>query len=285
MKILEKTELPLYNVKDHVPRGYHLCDINTFNSAMKSIFPLILFLFLVKALFAQLAIINDPDGYVNIREGRSKDAKITGRLFDGDFFLATPGEEPGGDWWEVYYSADPGELENYKLAWYRKNNLTDGKVLYLQGYVYKSRILPVDSLASVARGTIRRTKNTVSLTNDSVRFFMRTTNFVQKNHLIEKDSGGFVTAIDHRRPMGTDGDLPRTEITEISLTIQGMPVEFTRKHYRDLYEPNLETVNLVTDRRGGLILTMPFNSDGAGAYCAAWLIRDRKMVRRYVDSL
>jgi hypothetical protein len=252
---------------------------------MKSFTAFILILFLVNTLCAQLAIINDSDGYVNIREGRSKDAKITGRLFDGDLFLATPGDESGDDWWNVYYSADPGELEENKLAWYLKNNLTDGKVLYLQGYVHKSRILPVDSLASVARGTIRRTKNTVSLSNDSVRFFMRTTNFVQKNHLIEKDPGGFVSAIDHQIPSGTDGDLPATEIAGISLTIHGRPVEFAAKHYRDLYEPNLETVNLVTDRRGGLILTMPFNSDGAGGYSAAWLIRGGKVVRRYVDAL
>ncbi len=46
----------------------------------------------------KLAVINDPDGYTNIRNGPSRDATIIGRVTRGEQFMVTPSSD---DWWSV----------------------------------------------------------------------------------------------------------------------------------------------------------------------------------------
>lgn len=45
------------------------------------------------------AVINDPDGYTNIRSGQSSSTTIVARVDDGEVFLTKPA--PGKDWWPV----------------------------------------------------------------------------------------------------------------------------------------------------------------------------------------
>jgi hypothetical protein len=61
-----------------------------------------------------IAVINDPDGYTNVRDGMSTNAKIIDRLSEGENFEVFPSSD--NNWWIVY---------------------TQSKV---KGYVHKSRI-------------------------------------------------------------------------------------------------------------------------------------------------
>jgi hypothetical protein len=67
--------------------------------------------------FRRPGIINDQDGYSNIREKPDKSSKVVGKLIKDDIFYYTPTNE--SDWWAVY--KDEG-----------------GKLI---GYIHKSRIL------------------------------------------------------------------------------------------------------------------------------------------------
>jgi hypothetical protein len=61
-----------------------------------------------------IAIIQDPDGYTNVRNGMSKNAEIIDRLFEGENYEVFPTSD--SNWWLVY---------------------TQSKI---KGYVHKSRI-------------------------------------------------------------------------------------------------------------------------------------------------
>jgi hypothetical protein len=52
---------------------------------------------------SELAMINDPDGYVNIRADKSTDSEILFKIMEGDFFLCKPTTD---NWWKVdnFYS-------------------------------------------------------------------------------------------------------------------------------------------------------------------------------------
>ena len=79
----------------------------------------VLILFQIKTL-GQLAIINDKDGYVNIREDKDSKSKIVGRLFTDDIFMVASDSDED-EWWGVFYSAKFNDLENYKKDYYLKN--------------------------------------------------------------------------------------------------------------------------------------------------------------------
>mgnify|MGYP001095724629 FL=1 len=61
-----------------------------------------------------IAIIQDPDGYTNVRNGMSTNAKIIDRLFEGEHYEVFPSSE--NNWWVVYTQSN------------------------VKGYVHKSRI-------------------------------------------------------------------------------------------------------------------------------------------------
>ena len=61
-----------------------------------------------------IAIIQDPDGYTNVRNGMSKNSEIIDRLFEGENYEVFPSSD--NNWWVVY----------------TQSNVT--------GYVHKSRI-------------------------------------------------------------------------------------------------------------------------------------------------
>ncbi len=65
-----------------------------------------------------IAVIEDPDGYTNVREGMSTESKIIDRLFEGEHYVVYPTAD--NNWWMVY---------------------TQAKV---RGYVHKSRVRIID---------------------------------------------------------------------------------------------------------------------------------------------
>lgn len=73
---------------------------------------------------SELAIINDLDGFVNVRAEKSSDSEILMTIKEGDFFLCEPTEE---NWWKI---------DNF----YTKT-----------GFVYKSKIRLVKTLTEKQR--------------------------------------------------------------------------------------------------------------------------------------
>lgn len=47
---------------------------------------------------SELAMINEPDGFVNVRTEKNSDSKIIMTIKEGDFFLCEPTEE---NWWKI----------------------------------------------------------------------------------------------------------------------------------------------------------------------------------------
>jgi hypothetical protein len=88
---------------------------------MKTKFLLLAILISIKGLAqTELAKINDPDGYTNVRIDKGLNCEIIDKFSNGDLFLCTPSSE---DWWLV-----------------RKYN-------FKEGYIHKSRVTLIKSLS------------------------------------------------------------------------------------------------------------------------------------------
>lgn len=98
---------------------------------------------------SELAMINDPDGYVNVRADTSIDSEILFRIKKGDFFLCEPTTD---NWWKI---------DNF----YAKS-----------GFIHKSRIQLVKDLTKKQQrdliiNSITRL-NDYRLINDSLRLIL-----------------------------------------------------------------------------------------------------------------
>lgn len=111
---------------------------------------ILLFIFCITCCFGQtekLALIKDPDGFTNVREGKSNSAKIAGKIYEREFFFA---EISGEQWVKVRMESS----DNFK-----------GSV-----YMHKSRILFIDELSlkeqkKVFREVFTEIKNERSVSN------------------------------------------------------------------------------------------------------------------------
>ena len=77
----------------------------------------------------KLAIINDPDGYTNLRKEKSPDSEIISMVFSNQVFYYRPNAEES--WWKV------------TVYQFIEDNI--------EGYMHKSRILPIDQLSVEAK--------------------------------------------------------------------------------------------------------------------------------------
>jgi len=165
---------------------------------------------LAHALIArgQLATIKDPDGFTNIRAGRSVNAKIIGKFHDGDVFVY--GEEKNG-WINVLYS--PADSSDSR---------------YLEGYIHKDRLLPLDQLHCILKNDKAVTNGHLTLHRDSLTIELMTAPFRPKDHILLK-KGGLIPKIDGKTALGTDEEMPLEQLTCLRLTISGQAAQIPAK--------------------------------------------------------
>lgn len=65
----------------------------------------------------RLAVINDPDGYTNIRQDPDPGSQVSFRFKEGDFFLCEPGK---GSWWRVKdFFQNTGFIHKSRVRFYQ----------------------------------------------------------------------------------------------------------------------------------------------------------------------
>lgn len=238
---------------------------------------LILFFFVTICKAQTLAIVSDPDGYVNIRKGESLNSKIINKVYNNDIVLIEDIDTKSGNWLKVAY---PSLINDYRAKEIEISNEADDG-----GYIYANRLIPIEKLPHIAVSPATRqlSNNNLTIKNDSITLFISTRKFQIKNHRIEKDKDGYVFKIDNKLPFGIDGNMPHVEITSIKLIINQQNISIPKDTFNDLYEPNLENMNVSFDKKGNIFLHM-LASDGAGYYDVVWVFSNGKLVRRYLDN-
>ena len=136
-------------------------------------------------------------------------------------------------------------------------------------------------------------KNSIELLKGNKKIIIKTSEFEKENRKLKFDSIGiFLEKIDGKDIYGTDGNIPRKEISDFYLIVNGKKIEIPKKHYSDLFEPTIECLNDNDDLycytvgylngKGEIILTMQ-NSDGAGSYMVIFLFdKEYKIKERII---
>jgi hypothetical protein len=238
---------------------------------------------------AQLAIINDPDGFVNVRDGKGTNAKVVGKLYNGQIFLFDS-ENKKDEW--IWVSFDKKNFSDFssKTAKINFNDIENGT----NSFIHRSRLLSIDDLPHLQLNQKNSllTEMGLVIKNDTIKLSIKTKSFLIKNHKIHRTKEGcidcttaYVDKIDGKKPIGVDGGLPTVEISSIQLNIHNTNIDIPNDSFNDLYQPRLGSLNIYFDKKGNTYLYMPGNSDGAGAYDVVWVIKDGLLITRYFDSI
>jgi hypothetical protein len=212
----------------------------------------------------QLATIKDPDGFTNVRDGSSVNAKIIGKFHDGEVF--TYGEEKNGWVNVVHFPADSpnGEYE---------------------GYIHKDRLLPLYDLPHIAENNKPVKNGHLSLYHDSLTVELITAPFRPNQHVLRNDEHGYIQKIDGKRPLGTDGEMPLEKLAGLRMTVSGRAVDIPAAAWDNLYDPTLESCNVFADTRTGFMyIHLDSYRSAAGGYDVVWVFKNGQYVSRYVDQ-
>lgn len=226
-------------------------------------FFIVLFLLISDIVFAQeeaFAVINDKDGYVNVRKGKSAQSKVLKRLNNKTIVF-------------VY---------NYDKA-------TDGNWIYTdeEGYIYNDRVKWIHKFPIIAKGIAKG--NSIVFEGKEIQVILTSGKFDKSKHSFEyfKDSPTGIEVIDDELPYGTDGKMPTTEYRSIEVNIHGKRVSLPKDAYSDLYEPTFLTDHnsVYYDKESDILYIVANNNYAERPYKVCWQIEKGVYKGRKVSEL
>ena len=216
----------------------------------KLIVPFLLFCQFVVAQVIEggaFAVINDKDGYVNVRKEKSVHSKVLKKLDNNTLIFVLE-----------YDKAQEGN-------WIYADN---------EGYIYNDRVKWIHNFPQIAKGIAKG--NTIVFEGKEIQVVLSTEKFDKSKHSFKyhKEYRDVIEKIDGKLFWGTDGNMPKREYKSIEVKIRGKQVSIPQSAYSDLYQPNLYTdLNFVYyDKDSDILYIVANNGDGAGAYMVCWQI-------------
>ena len=215
---------------------------------------LILLFFLINnVVFAQVieggafAVINDKDGYVNVRKEKSVHSKVLKKLDNNTLIFVLE-----------YDKAHDGN-------WIYADN---------EGYIYNDRVKWIHNFPQIDKGIAKG--NTIVFEGKEIQVTLSTEKFDKSKHSFKyhKEYRDVIEKIDGKLFWGTDGNMPKREYKSIEVKIRGKQVSIPQSAYNDLYESYLYTEfnSVHYDKDNDILYIVALNGDGAGAYMVCWQI-------------
>ena len=193
------------------------------------------------------AVINDKDGYVNVRKEKSVHSKVLKKLDNNTLIFVL-------EYDKAYYG-----------NWIYADN---------EGYIYNDRVKWIHNFPQIAKGIAKG--NTIVFEGKEIQVTLATEKFDKDKHSFKyhKEYRDVIEKIDGKLFWGTDGNMPKKEYKSIEVKIGGKQVSIPQSAYSDLYQPNLYTdLNFVYyDKDSDILYIVANNGDGAGAYMVCWQI-------------
>lgn len=217
---------------------------------------LILFCIVFNASFGQVAIIQDNDGYSNVRFARNSKSEIIYKLKTSVVF---------------FYVED--EYNNETKEWVKvlipKNKFSlDCPSKYIEGYIHKSRIKPLKELDK--------------FNGSNFSFKLKSIPFEKEDKIIDYVDKKYVFSINGLVPFGIDGNIPKLEIEQIDITLNDKKIDVSSALIMDLFECKDNATVYKVDTTYFVYQNC---SDGAGFYELVWAIDEKGINQRLVGLL
>ena len=215
----------------------------------KLIVPFLLFCQFVVAqdIEGSFAVINDKDGYVNVRKEKSVHSKVLKKLDNNTLIFVF-----------VYDKARDGN-------WIYADN---------EGYIYNDRVKWIHNFPQIDKGIAKG--NTIVFEGKEIQVALSTEKFDKNKHSFKyhKEYHDIIEKIDGEPFWGTDGNMPKREYKSIEVKIRGKQVSIPKSAYNDLYESSLyiEFNSVHYDKDNDILYIVANNGDGAGSYMVCWQI-------------
>lgn len=134
-------------------------------------------------------------------------------------------------------------------------------------------------------------KDSIVFEGDGIKAEVKIGPFDPSKHKLSYDEK-FLVRIDRKPYYGNYGQVPKTEIKSVTLSIRGFNVEIPPAAYSDLFNLHFTYMDKGVERTtdavyvskvGQRVYLYLFSKDRTGTYEVTWIIQDRRYVRRILD--
>jgi hypothetical protein len=207
-----------------------------------------------------IRVVEDKDGFVNVRTARTTEAKSAGKVSSG---CAVSGSEVKDGWRMI--SDDTGA----------------GRDLF----IHDSRLKSIAAWKQTA-AAVSEEKKTATVKQGALEAIATAVPFEAEKHKVAKpQQEGDSLKIDGHHVHGTDGEMPDTAL-KLQVSLNGESVTLPASATHDLYQPNLgrpeDFILLSPGDPAKHALLFMWGSDGAGGYFAVWSFVNGKYAGRTV---
>lgn len=227
---------------------------------------------------AQYYLVNDKDGFVNVRSRPGINADVVFKLPDSTIVYESFAEDADekSNWIHVDFyipaKQKKGNAANYTPAVMKRFTLCSG-------YIYRTRVTAIEQFSKLQ---YKELKYGYSCYNDSVNIKVVIQPFVASRHRIRfhPEYKELYDKIDNQPMIGSDGSKPGSEIAVITAAVKGKTVVIPPGAYKNLFNPS-SACDTYADGKGNYYLIM-YNSDGAGTYSCIFHFKNGAFIRRIV---
>lgn len=222
---------------------------------------------------AQLCIINDKDGFTNVREKPHQNSKIIGKILENQAFAidsyVQDEENKSKDWIAVKFPINIDKKSNFlKFEGDEKT-----------GYIHKSRLVELESLAKFEITKVNSNKTIHH--QKEIEVVIETQAFETSEHQIKKSDKGFYN-IDGEKIFNYYGG-DTTEIKNITVKAKNRTYNFPKTSVKNLMGIDAENSVVHSGNKGELYIV--FNAgDGGDSYNIIFCVKDNKLISRTITS-
>lgn len=202
------------------------------------------------------AIVKDQDGWVNARDSEKN---IIDRINNNELVYVYPSNNDQ-EWLDVDYV--------------KKGQTKDG-------IIHRSRLYAINQLTKIPCSI--KNLSYFIFKNDLYEIKVSIAPFDSINRNLEyAKEGNWLRKIDDRFPWGAEVGIPKSQYLSIEVKKNGKITSVPKEDLNDLFEPNLDNIDIYYDINTNTLYITSLNSDGAGGYIAAWTIENNKYKERLV---
>lgn len=213
---------------------------------------------------SNFAEIVDKDGYVNVRNEANSQSEIIGKINSG----------------EIVYIFNIGDYDgNWLNIDFKKGDSV------LTGFIHKSRLKPISEYEYIP--PVSKVENEAEFYYRNIKVIIKSEPFnyqanekyfteeqLHDDYVVQKYKGQEI--------WGTDGTIPRTHYTSITVRIGNQIIEIPKKEIENLFNVNNELASCYLNEKNETLYITLKNSDGAGSYEVLFIIEKEKYKGRKV---
>ncbi|KFC20017.1 hypothetical protein [Chryseobacterium sp. FH1] len=222
---------------------------------------------------AQLCIIDDNDGYTNVREKTYQNSKIIGKIVEHQVFAidsyVQDEENKSKDWIAVKFPLNINE--NLGFTKFEGEEKT--------GYIHKSRLVELESLPKFEKKELN--PNKASHRNKDFEIIIETLAFNKSKHKITQSDKGFYNIDDEKVFNYYGGDT--TEIKNITVKSKNRTYNFPKSSFKNLMGTDAENSLVYIGNKGELYIVLNAG-DGGDSYNITFCVKDNKLISRTITS-